>query len=303
MTHTPPPNVEPVDTSQLFEPKVRPEPSPRIDFFESNEMTDQGGPDAMFQSAMKAAKAAKNARDMADVIEQLTKAADRGHVRAASQVGRIYELGIGVPRQQERAFGWYRFAAERGDHSAQQRLRDLLGEGAECPDASDDPTLVTSVRTRRPKPDILTHEADFHSWLHEVLADWWEGLANVEVPWANYEFARVLLEGNGRDENLREAAARFRKAANMGHLEAMRELADLLRNGRLQAESEREARKWMTRAAESGGSPYDMLQLGDWFRDGVGGALDLAEAARWYRRAAEIGLEAESRLHQTGHPL
>jgi len=303
MTHTPSPDSSTIDTSQLFEPKGKPQPPPTIGFFESNETTDQAGPDEMFQSAMKAAKTARNTQDMADVLRQLTTAADRGHVRAAFQLGRIYELGIGVPCQQERAFGWYRFAAERGDESAQQRLRDLLGEGAECPYTSDDPAVVSSVRARRPKPDYSTHEAEFNDWLLEVLADWWEGLANVEVPWASYEFARVLLLGHGRDENLKEAASRFRKAADLGHLEAMRELAELLRDGTLPPESEGEARVWMTRAAETGGRLNDMLMLGDWFRDGIGGAVDLAQAARWYRRAAEIGLEAERRLDETGHPL
>jgi hypothetical protein len=75
--------VETIDTSKLFEPKGRPQPPPRIGFFESTETTDQGGPDEMYQSAMKAAKTAKNAQDMAQVLVQLTKAADRGHMLAA----------------------------------------------------------------------------------------------------------------------------------------------------------------------------------------------------------------------------
>lgn len=53
------------------------------------------------------------------------KAADQGFDEAQAAVGGMYEKGLGVPQDNEKAIEWYKKAAAQGEPSAQTALKRL----------------------------------------------------------------------------------------------------------------------------------------------------------------------------------
>lgn len=55
--------------------------------------------------------------------------AEAGHVDAQFNLGLMYDNGVGVPQNLERAARWYRAAAEAGDRTAQAFLAEMYANG------------------------------------------------------------------------------------------------------------------------------------------------------------------------------
>jgi TPR repeat protein/predicted Ser/Thr protein kinase len=89
----------------------------------------------------------------------------------------------------------------------------------------------------------------------------------------------------GRLEN---AAALFRRAAEMGSPEAMSSLGSMLEDGRGVAQDEAQGVEWYRRAAKKGHQAA-MVRLGSMLEKGRGVAEDETQAVEWYRRAAKKG--------------
>lgn len=62
-------------------------------------------------------------------VAQIKKAVEGGHVRAGQFLGRLYQLGSGVPLDPEKAIPLFRTAADRGDPYAQYSLGRALMDG------------------------------------------------------------------------------------------------------------------------------------------------------------------------------
>jgi TPR repeat protein len=55
-------------------------------------------------------------------VERIRKAADQGDAGAQNNLGLMYQVGHGVPRDYAEALKWYRLAAEQGAATAQTAL-------------------------------------------------------------------------------------------------------------------------------------------------------------------------------------
>ena len=80
-------------------------------------------------SALPTATATESSRTLRRVLKWIRLAADRGSAWGQSNLGLMYEFGIGVRADPTEAVKWYRVAAEAGDAPAQWRLGVLLMEG------------------------------------------------------------------------------------------------------------------------------------------------------------------------------
>jgi TPR repeat protein len=61
--------------------------------------------------------------------EWYLKAAKQGDLVAQYKLGRLYEKGMGVPKDYAEAIHWYKISAENGDWSAQLELGRMLRDG------------------------------------------------------------------------------------------------------------------------------------------------------------------------------
>ena len=62
-------------------------------------------------------------------IEQLRLAAEQGDAFAQNRLGSMYDIGLGVPQDNQEAARWYRLAAEQGYASAQTSLGVMYATG------------------------------------------------------------------------------------------------------------------------------------------------------------------------------
>jgi TPR repeat protein len=64
--------------------------------------------------------------------------AEQGNPEAQKWLGRLYDSGLGVPKDPAKAAFWYRYAAEQGDTYAQSRLGQMyiMGSGTMTRDTS-----------------------------------------------------------------------------------------------------------------------------------------------------------------------
>ena len=80
---------------------------------------------ADFQAGLEAA----DHGDYPTAVKEFQLSAERGDVKARYNLGVMYQLGLGVPQDDQEAVRWYRLAAEQGDASAQFKLGVIYDKG------------------------------------------------------------------------------------------------------------------------------------------------------------------------------
>ena len=68
-----------------------------------------------------------------DGYAHVKELAEQGDAIAQGELGWLYSMGQGVPRDDKEAAKWYRKAAEQGDANAQRELGNLYGFGQGVP--------------------------------------------------------------------------------------------------------------------------------------------------------------------------
>jgi TPR repeat protein len=71
--------------------------------------------------------------DVVRAAEWLLRAAEKGHVEAMAEIGLCYELGCGVPQNDEHALDWYMKAAEKGSLVAKYSVGEAFEEARGVP--------------------------------------------------------------------------------------------------------------------------------------------------------------------------
>ena len=118
-------------------------------------------------------------------------------------------------------------------------------------------------------------------------------LGNVE---AMLSLGMCYIGGKGVKQDDVEVMKWLRKAAELGDAFAMEMLASGYSNGKGVKKDDKEAAVWYRKAAEQGRVDA-MNSIGDCYRYGNGVDEDATEAVKWYRKAAEQGhIEAQKNL-------
>ncbi|WP_210397851.1 tetratricopeptide repeat protein [Motiliproteus sediminis] len=196
-----------------------------------------------------------------------------GEAEAAFNLGIVYEQGLGVPADLQRAVDYYRKAAQGGsragayqlglmqfshpalvaksearhwlsvaaldgDEDAAALLQQLLG-----PDQAADP--LTELRLR-----LAAGETEAALAALQSLVD-----ADPPAPRALTLLAWMYERGVGVGHDIERAGALFRQAAEAGDAEAQYALAVMLETGVGQPHDPEQAAIWLRRAAERGYQP------------------------------------------------
>jgi TPR repeat protein len=173
--------------------------------------------------------AAYKTREFDKAVQLLKPLADKGVPEAQEKIGRLFERGMGLPKDFTQAEYWYRQAAEKGDPAAQARLGFMyrIGEGV----------------TRDPKQ----------------AAKWYALSAAKGNPLAQVGLGFMSIEGIGTPADFGAAAGWFEKAANQGDASAMLALAALYERGKGVAKSDVQALKWTILATYDDGEYEEEL--------------------------------------------
>ena len=182
-----------------------------------------------------------------EALALLNRAAEADDPKAQHFLAMMYENGNGVERDYVKAAHWYGRCAGRGDRAAQLTYAMLLALGkgveADIPGACHYATLSyhqgnanarQALRVIRAQAVDAAAEAAEAARAAQEAGDGAEAerqlrrAAECGGADAQFALARLLLSGEDAAENRRAAAIWLREAADQGHAEAARCLAELI---------------------------------------------------------------------------
>lgn len=196
--------------------------------------------------------------DKQTAVKHFQTSAQQGHIQSQHILGLMYEEGVGVSQNHEKAAFWHRKAAEQ-DHSRSQLklgLKYLEGEG-----------VPRDIR---------------------MAIKWFHRAANNGDTDAQFNLGLFNSDGTGMPQNYSEAAKWYRKAAELGHSMAQNNLGNHYFKGQGVSKNFSKAFKWWQRSANQG---VDLAQisLGVMYAKGEGVQFDPIKAHMWFNVAAAQG--------------
>jgi TPR repeat protein len=206
-------------------------------------------------------------KDYQEAVEWYRKAADQGNAIAQYEMGWMYHRGRGVARDLEEALKWHRNAADKGIAKSQDYLGNMYSAGAGVPKD------------------------------YEESARWYRKAADQGNAEGQWNLGGMYRNGQGIPKDEGQAKKWYRKAADQGHIRAQVDLARMYEVGRRKGYNEdvkdykeavEESVKWFRKAAEQGDADAQYalavkLQLGSFI------PKDEVEAVKWFGKAADQG--------------
>ena len=208
-------------------------------------------------------------RILGEASRYFRSAADRNDANGLYNLGMCYMQGLGVPQDDQNAFGRFQSAAEK-----------------EHPEAMN--SIALFYREGRVVEKSLERSAKF-----------FEKSASYGNPYGEYNFALALQNGEGVAQDEARAAALLSKAADGGCVEAVDAYGMALLDGRGVQENPEAAFKCFLRAADAGYPPA-MENLSKCYQYGKGVKADNRRAMEWKIRscAARGDRNAQAWLQQ-----
>lgn len=224
------------------------------------------------------------------------KSAEMGNAKALRNMGFYYRDGIGVEPnvqtalnlfQQSASLGWgeaYCMAGVThtadGPHQDHEQARSLfeLGALATLDDAKSSLECLYGLGR--------LYQSVFHQ--PEVAATWYKGAGQAGSAEAWYNLARMHVDGELKDSDIRQAAYFYQLAVDAGHGTAAANLGFLYEEGALGAVDLHKAHQLYQLAADRQ-DPQGMNNLATFYREGIVVKKDLAKAEQLYLKASEAG--------------
>jgi TPR repeat protein len=201
-----------------------------------------------------------NAGDKRGAAQALEYAAGQGHTLALWKLGRMYADGDGVQHDDLKAFEYFsRLADQYADESPDSRNAAAVSSafvalGTYFLDGIKG-TYVTSNPARA---------VEMFSYAAAYFSD----------PNAQYNLARLYLEGVGVDKDTRQAARWFNLAAEKGHHPSQALLGHLLMSGQGVMRQRAKGLMWLTLAREGAIDSTSDQWIGSLYEDAFAAASD-----------------------------
>jgi TPR repeat protein len=223
------------------------------------------------------------------------EAAARGDGPAHTLLGQMYEQGLGVPQNFEKAAEWYAKGAALGDVHSQFSLGVLLAEGRGVKEnkkqAADFFELAASKNhaVALYNLSILYVEGVARPQDLTKAAELMEQAAALDNNAAQYDLAAFYKEGRGVPKDQAKAVYWLGRAAEAGHSNSELEYGILLFNGKGIPKNEQAGIEFIRRAAEKG-NPIAQNRLARAYAFGAGVKIDAVAAGKWHLLSREAGV-------------
>ena len=148
------------------------------------------------------------------------KAAEQGNVRASTNIGFLYNNGLGVKQDYSEAATWYQVAAQHGNVKAQIYLGQLYQQGKGVPQN------------------------------YPIALAWYSRAANAGDSEAQTDIGYLYEQGLGVTQDYAKALDWYRKAAAQGNADAERSIGSLFEKGLGVQQDPSEAQNWYKKANE-----------------------------------------------------
>ena len=204
-------------------------------------------------------------RDPEEGVRWLLKAAKSNYMfDSHARLAECHSKGIGVPKNKIKSYAWYQVSVCTG-------LEDL-------------PTNVTT-EMKALKAEMTAEEITMAKNLAIDLLD----KVKIDDALSQYEIGWMYANGDGLEQDFKEAFKWYQKAADQGDADAQYSLGLMYANGDGLEQDYKEAVKWYQKAADQGDADAQ-FNLGLMYDNGQGVEQDYKEAVKWFRKAAEQGL-------------
>jgi TPR repeat protein len=234
--------------------------------------------------------------------------AEAGHAEAQYRVGRLYEEGEGIAKDEAVAATWYRKAAEQGHALGQALLGNWLWHHWRSDEEYAEAGRMFRLSAKQGEAWglygaglWLAYPTDGGTPMAATAVYWFERAAAQGLAEAQYEMGERYAWGDGVRENSRKAIEWYRKAADQGMVEAFDAIGfvySMSTDDRFPRDP-REALRWRSKAADLGHFPsqFSMAQA---FLEGKLVPRDLVEGLKWAIIANRSGRTSENVLKALG---
>jgi TPR repeat protein len=226
--------------------------------------------------------------DLAEALKWYRKAADLGTPYAIKQIGYFYLEGKAIPQSYEEAAKWFEKGAELEEKKCMAELGFLYkeGKGVTKDEAKAFELFTKAVESETYPPlkamlglglmykdglGVPKDSSQAIQWLRKAAQD------TACPSEAHYELG-CLTSDNA------EAIKEFTESAKGGYLPAILALAHAYEDGKIVAQSQKDAFEWYAQAADKGDEP-SAQKLGYYYL----GIKDYPQAVRWLSTAAHLG--------------
>ena len=214
----------------------------------------------------------------------IIKAARQGDVKAQYKLGKCYERGMCVPKDETKAVKWYRKAGEQGDAKAQYELGYCYERGDGVSKDKTEAAKWFSKAAEQGNADAMDHLVcyGYDLGLNDTeMVKWYRMAAEQGYGVAQFHLGRCYKNGVGVVQNKGEAVKWFSKINPDWQFTIGCRLYE--EGGE---HNKTEAVKWWRKAAERGERQAQLI-LGYCYERGAGVSQDKTEAAKWYRKAGK----------------
>ena len=240
---------------------------------------------AMAQNSYEEAVSLYEDKDYKGAREIAEAAAKTGDARAMAMLGVLYQKGLGVEADLNKAVDWYAQAAEKNNLGAQYSLAEIYLDGAL---GEPDPErgrfwLTKAARQGKPEAEhrlgLLAAAETPPDWFE--AADWFRKAANQGYPDSQYNLGVLYAEGKGVDQSKIKAGEWFAKAAVKGHPDAALDYGIMVFLGDGVKKDEKVGAEWMLVSARHG-NPVAQNRVARLYATGRVFEVNPAEAMKWH---------------------
>lgn len=165
------------------------------------------------QQRMNMAQDFANKQDWKSVFDIMQPLALEGNVQAQGNLGMLYNLGRGVPKDQEKAYWWFSEAAERGSIRAINNLAVMYYNGNYV--KKDIPQAIKLFETTAKSKDLdamlMLGEIYLQQKEEQKSFEWVKKASDLDNPEGKFRLGIYYEEGIGTAVNKRLAALIYRE--------------------------------------------------------------------------------------------
>jgi uncharacterized protein len=203
-------------------------------------------------------------KDYQTAYREWKAAAEGGHAEAQFDLGLLYAQGLGIKRDLAEAAAWYRKAAEQGNSAAEFALGQMYSRGWGAPRDTTDAIrwmqMANDPASDGPPTDWTRIEGYGIEQDQKQAAFWYEKAAQQGHPEAEYNLARLYATGQGVPRDQEQALHWVRAAASQGYAPAQARFGLRYANGSGIAQDHRLAYFWLTLAYLHGDKSQEKLR-------------------------------------------
>ena len=224
-------------------------------------------------------------KDYKEAFTIAEAAAKKGDARAMAMLGVLYQKGLGVTADLNKAVDWYADAAEKDNLGAQYSLGEiyLSGELGEPDTERGRYWMLKAAGQGKPEAQhrlgLMFAAETPPDW--DKAADWFRKAAEQGYADSQYNLGVLYAEGRGVDASKVTAGEWFAKAAVQGHRDAALDYGIMVFLGDGVKKDEKVGADWLLVSARRG-NPVAQNRVARLYATGRAFPVDPAEAMKWH---------------------